>query len=341
MKQRTLILFIACLCGFVLAAGETYNFYFIADPHLGPASSYDMSDSNPFRTKKDIRRGDKTAVFFDDMMKDIAVKKDANSKFIISGGDLIEGGTGGKDVHAKTLQDAMDRVSGLTGLPLHITNGNHDDWGQGGPEAFREVAFANAGKRGITKFNEPGLNYTFTQGPDLFIFVDFHTEGSEHITKMMEALKGVKPGQYRYVFIVTHSPFFCGGKTSLGIVEKLAAYNAIVLCGHSHQTFLLRFQSEKGRASQFMNAAFISSRKGYRDERFGVETYWKQRIGQRKTEAGKKQTAEQRKLWDGKLVDYWEVRGWGYSRLEVSDDGVKVVTQSVKLDEPPIVKTLL
>jgi len=341
MRRKTLLLFAAMFCTFVLAAGEAYNFYFIADPHLGPATSFDMSESNPFRTKKKIDRDDKTATIFNDMMKDISAKKDAQSKFIISGGDLIEGGTGGKAMHAKTLQDAIDRVTSLSGLPLHLTNGNHDDWGQGGPEAFKEVAFANARKLGITEIREPGLNYTFTQGPDLFIFVDFHTEGSNSISNMMKFLKTVKPGQYRYVFIVTHSPFFCGGATSLGIVEKLARYNAIVLCGHSHQTFLLRYQSEKGKASQFMNAAFISSKKGYRNERSGVDAYWQHRIDASKSEAGKAKVREQKKLWDGKLVDYWEVRGWGYSRLEVSDDGVKVVTQSVKLDDPPIVRTLL
>ncbi len=359
--MKTMLFMLAAGCALLLSAGEKYSAIYFSDSHLGPESCYNMSKDNPFRTKKDIKRDDATREYFNAMLKHIADHKGDNAKLIISGGDLIEGGTYGEEVHAKTLQNAIDRISRGTGLPFFFTNGNHDAWGVGGAAAFDKVARAYLAKQpyAVTFAKDKGINYSFELGGDLYVFGDFFTKKSHWIETILERISQAKPGQYRYIIVVTHPGMLGCGKTTRRVVEaaaKTAAKGGVILCGHSHRNKILKFESPLGKVSELMMATMVlgNTRDAFANPRDKMEVYWAAcdqslQLAVKKAKTEKAKVAAQGNLKKGEeiksyygpyLKEYFEVSGNGYAKLDISDDGITVTLQSAQLEQAPIVKTL-
>jgi len=342
---KAFLFLVTAVAAVMLTAAEDYSFYFLSDTHLGEASSFDMSELNPFRTKKDIYRADTYSGTFDAMFRNMAERKGSEVKMILSGGDLIEGGSYDAATHGATLQRAIDRICGITGLPLMLTNGNHDDWGKGGPEAFMRVTKAHLAKQPIpVKMDpRPGLNYTFEMGGDLYIVCDYHTKDSPWIWYMLEELKKESAGKYRYVFLLTHPALVCGGPSTEMVVDAASRYKSIFLCGHSHRTMILKYQGQQGMVSELMVGSMVSGNNPYRDPVTGPGAFWKdflKRNAHVKSPKAKENIAFIEREGEHRLRDYFEIFGNGYARVDVSDKGVTVSLQSAELSQEPIVRSL-
>jgi len=360
--KKSLLFLLTAGCALLVCAGEKYTAFYFSDTHLGPESCYNMSKDNPFRTKKNIKRDDATREYFNAMLKHIADTRGSDAKLILCGGDLIEGGTYGEEVHAKTLQDAIERISGGTGLPFYFTCGNHDAWGVGGPEAFDRVAREWLAKQPCkVAFDKgAGLNYSFELGGDLYVVGDFFTKKSHWVESILNRIEQVKPGQYRYIFVLTHPGMLGGGKTTRKIVEaaaQKAAKGGVILCGHSHRNKILKYESDQGKVSELMMGTMVlgNERDAFKDRRDTLEQYWtaadaalQRAVDRAKTEKARETAlknqekgAESKSYYGPYLKEYLEVSGNGYGKLEISDEGIKVTLQSAQLDQEPIQMTLL
>ena len=103
----------------------------------------------------------------------------------------------------------------------------------------------------------------FRQGPDAFVAVNYASTNLEGIKSLLEEARGS-----RHVFVLIHTPvfpfddpdifhwFFLGKRDDSRAQERremralLASLNAIVLCGHTHDTELLDWEGDGGRITQ-------------------------------------------------------------------------------------------
>ena len=175
MKIRFII---SALCAsFVLCAGESYNFYMISDTHFGTAESYNQDPATPkhMRTKKDISRADKAMPLYRAMFADMAKKADKDTRFIVHGGDMIEGLTKGAQVHQEQLENSIKLMQEYFKLPIYAVNGNHDAVGFGGREGYQKGLISYLSK--ITGKQLQTTNYSVKCGGDLYIFIDRYNKG--------------------------------------------------------------------------------------------------------------------------------------------------------------------
>ncbi len=325
----------AVLLTISLAAGEAYNFYFISDPHLGDEKSYNTAKTkeNPFKTKKNTARADQNMATFDAMLKDIAAKKDSSSKFIISGGDLIEGGCTSEKVHEEQLSKYLNKVQKAVALPLFPVNGNHDDWGLGGPQAFKAVAWPFIRKQtGKPLASTKAAHYVVHQDNDVFIFADYHTVGSGWTDFVLKELKAIK-GTPRYVFVIVHCniiPF--PGKGNAAIRDELAKFNGFILCGHSHQNQVYVYGKD-GKTVTQVTVGTCFSRPGAIKANRDQQKYFNWFIGHYCKNPAKAE--EVRREYIPYTKDFVTFGGAAYARFDVSDNGVELSYQASDLTQPP------
>jgi len=333
MNRKHFFVAFAALLTISMAAGEAYNFYFVSDMHLGDKESYNMSKDNPFRTKKKIDRADANMPVFDAMLKDMAAKKDAHTKFIVCGGDLIEGGGFNAETHGEQLSKYLNKVQKAVGLPMYPVNGNHDDWGLGGPEAFKAVAwpFIKA-QTGGKLASDKAAHYVVRQGDDLYIFADYHTKGSGWDKFVLDQLKSIK-GNVRYVFVVVHCnilPF--PGKNNAAIRDELAKYNGFILCGHSHRNQVYVYGKDGKTVTQVTVGTCFGSPKPIKADR-DQAAFFDWFIGHYCKNPAKAE--EVRREFVPFTKDYVSYGGAAYARIYVSDEGVEVHYQASDLKQEP------
>lgn len=317
--------------------GAAYDFFFISDPHLGSAGSYDMNpETNPrFRTKKDIHRPDNAMPIYHAFMKRLAQSAGESTKFLIECGDLVEGGTYGEETHATELQNALQLLTSYCSFPVYPVNGNHDAWGKGGQEAFRKVICGHASELLKKEINE--TNYILTVGPDVFIFTDFFSHVSDPWEFIWKSLDGLaaKP---RYLFIVMHPGFVPDPlPESIERLEKLAANDAIILCGDSHLNQLLDCKLKTGRLTQLMAVSIFHDDPAL--DRFTTpsddhDAYWTE--FEKKVADNPEWVSTLRTYWRPALKRLWRTKGNGGVRIMVSDQGVFAIYQSADTTQRPL-----
>lgn len=318
--------------------GLSYNFFFFSDPHLGTAESYDMNpETNPrFRTKKDIHRSDKALPTYRAFLKQMAQMADDETQFLIECGDLIEGGTFGEETHAGELDKALKLLKEYCNFPIYPVNGNHDAWGKGGPEAFKRVICKHASELIGREIKD--TNYTLQVGPDVFIFTDFFSKESapwDYIWNAIDTLK-TKP---RYLFIVMHPGFVPDPlPESIKRLERLAANNAIILCGDSHLNQLLDCKLKDGRLTQLMVVSIFhedSATDRFTPPSDDHDAYWTD--FEKKVADNPEWLETLRNYWRPVLKRLWRTKGNGGAKIMVSDQGVYAIYQSADLTQKPLV----
>ncbi len=334
--KRPFLIVAALLLSFAVFAGEAYSFYFISDTHLGDQASYntEKTQANPFKTKKNTARADKFMGTFDAMLKDMAEKKGTGVRFLIEGGDLIEGACTSEKVHEEQLRKYLYKVRNAVGVPVFPVNGNHDDWGLGGPEAFRRVTFPFIREQiGHELASDKAAHYVVRQADDVYIFADYHTNGSDSSGFILKELKALKVGEVRYVFVILHPnilPF--AGEARAAIRNELAKHNGFVLCGHSHANQVYVYGKDGRTVTQVTAGTCFAAPNQLREKR-DQEAFFKWFIGHY---CKRKGTAEEvRREYIPFTKDFVTFDGAAYARFDLSDDGVVVSFQASDLTQPP------
>lgn len=345
--MRQTVIFLFFLLTAAVFAGESYNFFMISDPHFGAADTYLTDPKAPkrYKTKKNIHRADKTMYLYKGLFADIRKKSDAGTRFIIEGGDLVEGGTPGEAVHKKILQDALVLMRNYFKYPIYMVKGNHDAFGLGGEAAYKSVLLPEIAKyAGKEKLDF--ANYAVTCGPDLYIYMDFHPKarGFKFVHDTLAGLKN-KP---RYVFVILHCPMIFTHqfeKEALPLCELLTQYNGILLAGHCHQNTITKFERNGNAMLQVTVSTFTTLHplKFMRlvDTKTTVEqekARFIEKIKRRKADAFLPVFQEK---WAPYITEFRHIKGVGYAHFDVSDKGISVRFQSVDLNQKPITVQLV
>ena len=191
------------------------------------------------------------------------LRKDA--AFALQMGDLVQGDCGNAATHRRMLDDAFAFVKGAYGgnLPLVTVAGNHDIRGDIDGDGARETLEKWLPETMAKELGIPvsGTTFSFRQGPDVFIVVDFNEPRPKLslIKRLLEESKGA-----RYTFFISHglvvpnslSRWFLLGEEKHDAERRelcslLARRNAIVLCGHTHRIELLECEFPEGQITQF------------------------------------------------------------------------------------------
>lgn len=330
-----------------LAFADEYNFYMISDPHFGTAETFVTDPKVPlrYRTKKDIHRADKAMPYFKALFADIQKKSDSRTRFIIETGDLVEGGTHNEATHKKVLSDAINFMQQYFKFPIYMVKGNHDAYGMGGEQAWKEVALVQAA-RYAKKDKLDFSNYTVKCGKDLFIFMDFYSraKGFKFVRDTIKNLKE-KP---RYLFVVLHCPMvftYQFQNDALPLCELLTEYNGILLAGHCHHNTIAKFEKNGKSMRQVTVSTFIQpwplKKLRMQDSGISVEQAKKEFIEKVKRKKEDRFLSVFEEKWAPFVTEYKDFKGAGYARFDVSDKGISVSFQSVDVKQKPLTVQVL
>ena len=209
-----------------------------------------------------------------------------DTRMVLQMGDLIQGDCGNAEVHKKMLSDALERMKGeMGGLPFVTVVGNHDIRGTDAKDAYHQFMPARMSQelgKTISK-----TTFGFTIGDDAYIFVDFNNPDDVEIDRLLDETKGA-----RHTFIVTHGPIVPSDNKSCRWIlhggaseaetearhhfrEAFAKRNAIVLCGHTHNTDFIDWYGDGGRITQMtMSSVWTTDKqKLYSVRSEGAENY--------------------------------------------------------------------
>ena len=192
------------------------------------------------------------------------LRKDA--AFALQLGDLVQGDCGNAAMHRQMLDDAFGLVKGAYGgkMPLVVASGNHDIRGDMKGDGARKTMEKWMPQTMSKEIGVPvaGTTFSFRQGPDVFIVVDFN-EPRPNLATIKRLLEESKDA--RYTFIVSHGPVIPSGQTRWFLLGKkkrdeerrelrtiLARRNAIALGGHTHNLEFIDCAFPEGRIAQFV-----------------------------------------------------------------------------------------
>lgn len=192
------------------------------------------------------------------------LRKDA--AFALQMGDFVQGDCGNAATHRRMLDDAFAFVKGAYGgnLPLVTVAGNHDIRGDMKGDGARKTMEKWLPETMAKELGVPvkGTTFSFRQGPDVFIVVDFN-EPRPNLATIKRLLEESKDA--RYTFIVSHGPVIPSGQTRWFLLGKkkrdeerrelrtiLARRNAIALGGHTHNLEFIDCAFPEGRIAQFV-----------------------------------------------------------------------------------------
>lgn len=157
------------------------------------------------------------------------------------------------------------------GLPFVTVVGNHDIRGVDARSTYDQYMPARMSEelnKTITK-----TTFGFNIGEDAFIVIDFNSPDDAEIERLLDETKGAC-----HTFIMTHGPVFPADITSCRWIfhggaseaetearrhfrQAFARRNAIVLCGHIHQTDFLDWYGDSGRITQMTMSSVWTSEK--------------------------------------------------------------------------------
>lgn len=191
---------------------------------------------------------------------------------VLQMGDLVQGDCGNGEVHRQLLSDAMSRIKGeMQGLPFVTVVGNHDIRGTDALQTYHDFMPARMSEELGKQISK--TTFGFNIGNDAFIVIDFNNPDDEEIDSLLDDTKGA-----RHTFVMTHGPVFpadiksCrwifhGGASEAETQARhhfrqaFARRNAIVLCGHIHQTDFLDWYGDGGRITQMTMSSVWTSEK--------------------------------------------------------------------------------
>ncbi len=317
-----------------LSAGDSYNFLMLSDTHFGPENTF--GNPPPPKVKKKLKRFDQAFHHYKAMFDDMAKKSDANTKFLIHAGDMIEGWAHSPEAQIEQFRLLDKTLKEYFKMPLYMVRGNHEAAGMPGQEGYlREIAPTMAKNAG----QAPGtVNYTVKQGDDLFIFLDSYDKNAFSFVKnTLETLKK-RP---RYIFMVLHTDQLPqADKRAVEFCKLLAPYNAIILNGHTHRTRILKYERDGKTVTQFSIGSFLMPNLvRYAKVNKDKETY----LAKFRT-SKHIPTEEKLKRFETEvapfITEYQEYVGKkgtpaGYARIHVSDAGVTVSVQCAYLEDKP------
>ena len=147
------------------------------------------------------------------------LRKDA--AFALQMGDLVQGDCGNAAMHRQMLDDAVGLVKGAYGgnLPLVTVAGNHDIRGDMKGDGAKKTLEKWLPETMAKELGVPvkGTTFSFRQGPDVFIVVDFNEPRPDFaLLKRLLA----ESEDARYTFIVSHGPVIPSGQMRWFLLGK-------------------------------------------------------------------------------------------------------------------------
>ncbi len=265
---------------------SSYSIVLLGDTHFDahPDTYYHegYSDPNPDRDALHRKEFANYANMWDkrspSIVKRAACLVDDDTRFILQLGDLIQGDTGSYESHVRMLGDAYAYLKEAFG-PMAIATvvGNHDI--RALDDNFAIKAYNDFMPKKLSEeFNQDitSVNYALRVGEDAYIFIDFNHPVDEDIFRLLKETEGA-----RYTFIVMHGPifpydspkyynWFIHGRRHTdpaawaAIREAFARRNAIVLCGHTHNTEFADWYGDGGHITQMtFNSVWKSKAQGF------------------------------------------------------------------------------
>jgi len=322
----------------ILCAGESYSFFTISDTHFGYPENY----AKPRPGVKgwycrDPKRTVTALPVYKALFDDISAKAGKDS-FLIQCGDLIDGATLGLDVHKKEISTALELLEKHIKIKIYHVSGNHEDYGEGGKEAYEAVLLpaisASAGQK-LTYGN-----YTFAKGEDRFIVLDWRgrSKWTDFLKKTLASLES-RP---RYLFVAIHTPIIAtGNRTSPIALDLLLPYDAIILSGHIHRNMIAVYEKDGHAVTQLTVSTRLPEHSVGKSVcapgKITLEKYRKTAVaGEKKPE----NRANIEKLL-ANVTEYTSVSGSGYLKIDVSDAGVTAFYQGTNLARKPAKFTIL
>ena len=259
---------------------KSYSLILLGDTHFDadPPSIYHANYVDPNEGRAKIHRAEfaRNGEMWKDrcprLLKRAAGLIDKDTRMVLQMGDLVQGDCGNGEVHRQLLSDAMSRIKGeMQGLPFVTVVGNHDIRGTDALQTYHDFMPARMSEELGKQISK--TTFGFNIGNDAFIVIDFNNPDDEEIDSLLDDTKGA-----RHTFVMTHGPVFpadiksCrwifhGGASEAETQARhhfrqaFARRNAIVLCGHIHQTDFLDWYGDGGRITQMTMSSVWTSEK--------------------------------------------------------------------------------
>lgn len=317
----------------VLCAGESYSFLMISDTHFGSADSFSEKIRGSKRT-----RADKAMPLYRKLFKDMAAKK---GLFLIHAGDVIEGYAKDDDTQKKEFEKSIALLKEYFAFPIYYVRGNHET--SGGSFGYENALLPEISR--TVKSELKVANYTVSRGSDLFIFVDCYSPNWISFIEQTLRSWNKKP---RYLFVVLHQDLLLPfrDKAAQRIMQRLAAYNTVILHGHTHCTVKLSQKINGKTVTAFSVGTHLSSRKAFPAN---AVTDFSRQLARINRQAGFDRYPRKKEFFDKESLP--NVCGFqdfsnngsaqGYAEIHVSDNGVYALLQSSDLKQKPLKTVLL
>ena len=261
-----------------------YNIVILGDTHYDtePSDVYHAKYVDPNETSNQlhraefVRNGEMWRSRCPKMLKRASKLVDAQTRFILQMGDLVQGDCGDPEIHEAMLTDAMQLIKKnvCDSLPFVTVVGNHDIRGTQAKECYHRFMPAMMSRElGISVTD---TSFKFNMGDDVFIVIDFNDPDAAAFDRMLDESVGA-----RHTFVVSHGTIFpavntyprwylYGGQKKPADPElhkhfmaRFAQRNAIYLCGHTHLTEFLDWHGDGGRITQMtMNSVWAKEEYG-------------------------------------------------------------------------------
>jgi len=247
----------------------------------------------------------------------------------------VQGDCDDQPTHKRMLDDAMQLMKrAYSGnLPFVVVEGNHDIRGDGAREAYHAWSNATMGR----ELNQTvaSTTFSFRQGPDAWVVVDFNCPDPDLINRLVDETEGA-----RHLFLVSHGPLLFsdtnGFRWSLlgaakydearrALIAKLMRRRAIILAGHTHMIDFKRVKSSEGELTQFITSAvWTNEEMAFSKPRYTNPKGYGSLNGPKLTDA---KAREDFRVCLGEvakdLKEYWFACAAGHATLSVSDSSVK------------------
>jgi hypothetical protein len=257
------------------ADARTYSVSLLGDTHFDSVDprfyhkDYTRSTS-PARFKahcaEHVRNAEMWASRMPSLIRASAACRRPDTAFVMQAGDFIQGDCGNPAVHRRMLDDAFKFMKDAYGgnLPVVPAVGNHDIRGALREDGAFDTLHSWYPGRMSEELGSPvkGTTFSFRQGPDAYIVVDFNSPGPD-LALLKRLLGGCEDA--RYVFLLTHGPFIPSGATRWllygsqkdnekrrELTAMLARRNAIVIAGHTHRLEYYDCAFPQGRITQLV-----------------------------------------------------------------------------------------
>ena len=351
---RTALLFVVLFALSVCTAQDSYRVIFLGDTH------YDAEDAKLHPEGISQARHRDTEMWKERLPKLLtaASKKasEANTAFILQGGDMVEGGSGTADAHKNMLEAGYKKLQSYFSVPVLTTCGNHDistKIRKGEPypaqiyEKFLQQNVLPAlnkteGIKVLSAFNNnhssAKTNIAFRYGKDLYLLMNFNSYGPD-LDKLKEVLE--QNADARYKIILSHAgplPWDRSWRPEWRLygyvkmekekrdaaLELFQKYNCIFLTGHYHGVSYLEYATEKGTIHQLMNSCVWTPDI---TENFAFKTTTPDNYGSRilATKIISREAAQELvNTFKPGIKKYYNGNGAGYMTLDLNDQNITV-----------------